>query len=83
MSLFEGILLISDIDGTLINKNFEIPQRNIDAINYFVENGGHFSLATGRSLEATRPYSKKVNMSCPAIVFNGGALCDFHNNEIV
>ena len=42
-------LLISDIDGTLVNTKKEIPPRNIEAIAHFREMGGRFTIATGRS----------------------------------
>ena len=41
-------LLISDIDGTLVNTKKEIPPRNIEAIAHFREMGGRFTIATGR-----------------------------------
>ena len=36
-----NILLISDIDGTLIDKDFKIPKRNIQAIERFKKAGGN------------------------------------------
>ena len=47
MSKFDGILLISDIDGTL-TYNEKLSDENADAIRYFQKNGGFFSIATGR-----------------------------------
>lgn len=74
--IFSGCLLVSDIDGTLVHEG-EIPQRNLRAIEHFIENGGLFSIATGRSVEATRPYMCSSGANCPAIVFNGAVVYDY------
>ena len=50
------ILLVSDLDGTLIGKDHQIPERNLEAIKRFKEKGGKFCVATGRSIESGRPY---------------------------
>ena len=42
-----GILLVSDLDGTLIGENFVVPQRNLDAIARFQQEGGSFAIAVG------------------------------------
>lgn len=41
------IYLFSDFDGTLHSATEGIPQRNLDALQRFVQKGGHFGLATG------------------------------------
>lgn len=48
MGKFSGVLITSDIDGTLYGKDFTLHQKNIDAIKYFTDEGGLFSLASGR-----------------------------------
>ena len=45
---FEGILITTDLDGTLLNDEHIIPKENLDAIEYFKENGGYFTFITGR-----------------------------------
>lgn len=44
---FDGILLVSDIDGTLTDLT-QVSRRNIEAIERFICLGGHFTLCTGR-----------------------------------
>ena len=47
MGKYDGILLCTDFDGTLyFEKN--ITAENIEAIRCFQENGGFFTVATGR-----------------------------------
>ena len=43
---FEGVLLCSDIDGTMYHKGF-IPS-NLEALHYFMSEGGLFTFCTGR-----------------------------------
>ena len=50
MGKFDGWLIATDLDGTLINRDGAIPQRNLDAIRTFQDEGGLFTIATGRSL---------------------------------
>ena len=41
-------LIVSDFDGTLVCDSGEITQKNKDAIQEFVANGGKFAISTGR-----------------------------------
>ncbi|MEG1384721.1 MAG: HAD hydrolase family protein, partial [Oscillospiraceae bacterium] len=68
------MLVVSDIDGTLLQAGYGIPKENIDAIDRFVERGGLFTVATGRSVESVRKYVDWINMSVPAILCNGAVL---------
>ncbi len=40
MGKFDGILICTDLDGTLMNSKKEISKENLDAIEYFKANGG-------------------------------------------
>lgn len=79
----KGILLVSDMDGTLITENFEVPKRNREAIDRFVENGGLFSFATGRGVPASQDFTKLVRINAPAILYNGSAIYDFAKKEFL
>ncbi len=83
MAKFSGCLLISDIDGTLIGSSSVISQYTADKINYFIENGGLFTLATGRCVDACRDLLKKVNISAPAAVVNGSVIYDFKTETVI
>ncbi len=77
------ILVVSDIDGTLLQAGYGIPKENIDAIDRFVEKGGLFTVATGRSVEAVRKYVDWINMSAPAILCNGAVLYDYKTDRVI
>ena len=46
---FSGVLLASDYDDTLYNRSGRISPRNRAALQHFVEEGGLFTISTGRS----------------------------------
>lgn len=79
---FDGLLLVSDIDGTLTELS-EIPQENIRAIHAFVEQGGAFTLCTGRPRCALRPILRQLPVTAPVITINGGCIYDAHTGEIL
>ncbi len=46
----EKTLYVTDLDGTLLNKNDRINPKSIEIINSLVEKGMAFTYATARSL---------------------------------
>jgi len=77
MGKFEGIYFFTDMDGTLITSDFTIPQRNVDAIKYFTENGGHFAFATGRGRHTTTmKHMEELGVNFPCIMINGSLVFD-------
>lgn len=79
MGLFEGCLLASDIDGTLLLSDY-LPQNNIDKIEYFISEGGSFALATGRTAGAVSTVTSRIKNLSPSIVANGSVIYDFNND---
>ncbi len=86
MGKFDGVLIISDYDNTItytegaLLRNEElppVPPENRDAIEYFLSQGGTFSVATGRALPAFAPVAPSIPMNGPTILFNGAAIYDF------
>jgi len=74
MGKFDGYLICSDVDGTLINDDFKIPEVNIEAIQYFQREGGLFTLATGRTPQGAHLYINEVNPNAPIVCQNGAAI---------
>ncbi len=70
--MFSDILLTADFDRTLTDPTGNVPQRNIDAIRYFMDNGGTFTVNTGRSLPQSRHILQTVPMNAPFLAYNGG-----------
>ena len=76
-------LLISDIDGTLVNTKKESPPRNIEAIAHFRVMGGRFTIATGRSPISAARIARKVRVNCPLVTNNGAILYDMETQQVV
>ena len=79
MGIFDGCLLASDVDGTLVAGDV-LPQQNIDKIAYFISEGGAFSLATGRTAGAVSSVTSKIKKLSPSIVANGSVIYDFNKD---
>ena len=80
--MFSDILLTVDYDRTLTAPDSTIPQRNLDAIRYFMENGGAFTVNTGRSLPMARAFADKVPVNAPLLLYNGSAAYDTEKDEL-
>ncbi|WP_235832677.1 Cof-type HAD-IIB family hydrolase [Acetivibrio mesophilus] len=78
---FQGLMLISDLDGTLLNSKLEVSEENIKAISYFVDNGGVFTIATGRMELGVRKYLKNLPVNAPVILYNGALIYDFNKEK--
>lgn len=75
--MFSDILLTVDFDRTLTAPDSTIPQRNLEAIRYFMANGGAFTINTGRSLPMSmRNILNKVPVNAPLLLYNGSAAYD-------
>lgn len=79
--LFSGVLLLTDLDNTLLDRCKQIPARNRAAVRRFQEQGGLFSIATGRGPQAAAPAALAMQVNCPGVTFNGGLLYDFDRDE--
>jgi Cof subfamily protein (haloacid dehalogenase superfamily) len=80
---FTGLLLVSDMDGTLLNSQNQVSLENIKAIDRFEAYGGRFTIATGRIPSIAAPQLRRLALSVPGIFYNGGMIYDFENNRIV
>jgi len=83
MGKFEGYLLVSDFDGTLIDHQLRISNENVEAISSFIAQGGRFLGATGRTELNVRPYTDGIPMSSPWILYNGAAIFDWQSNSFL
>ena len=82
MGIFSDILLTVDYDRTLTAPDGSIPQRNLEAIRYFMENGGAFTVNTGRSVPMTKVFRDKVPVNAPLLLYNGSAAYDLSEKKL-
>ena len=78
---FSDILLTVDYDRTLTGPDSVVPARNIEAIRYFIENGGTFTVNTGRSVAMARPFMDVVPVNAPLLLYNGSAAYDVEKRD--
>ena len=82
MGKFSDILLTVDYDRTLTAPDSTIPERNIEAIRYFIDNGGAFTINTGRSVPMTKVFRDKVPVNAPLLLYNGSAAYDLGEKKL-
>ena len=83
MGKFEGILLVSDIDATLFNREHHVSEENAQAIEYFKSEGGYFTFITGRMPFFVTDIYNTINPNAPFGCINGGGLYDHAKQEYV
>lgn len=83
MACFDGYLLVSDIDGTLVDDEKQIPEANSRAIERFKALGGHFTIATGRSQITALDIATRAGINAPMIVYNGGGVFSTTQNAFL
>lgn len=79
--LYSDVLLTVDFDRTLTAPDSTIPQRNIEAIQYFMDNGGAFTVNTGRSIPMCH-FLDKVPVNAPLLIYTGSAAYDPNTKEL-
>lgn len=64
-------LFISDLDGTLLNKDGLVSEETSLIINDLISKGVKFSIATARSLEGAIDILAPLKLELPIVLFNG------------
>ena len=71
--MFDSVLLTVDFDRTLTGPDSTIPERNLQAIRWFIANGGTFTMNTGRSVNTFKHYLDVIPVNAPFLLYNGSA----------
>ena len=69
-------LYISDLDGTLLNRNSTVSPHSIEKINYLLQKGMLFTIATARTPATVVPLLEQLQIDIPAVLMNGAVLYD-------
>lgn len=86
MGKFDGVLIASDYDNTMAFTEGSlftgtppppVSAKNRAAVEYFMAEGGIFSVSTGRALPAFDAVRADVPMNGPTVLFNGAAIYDY------
>lgn len=77
------ICIITDLDGTFLPKS-KIPlERDLKAVRDFEAAGGLFTIATGRTIQASKRFPEMLNLKTPMIVFNGAGIYDYQMDALL
>ena len=76
MGKFDGILICTDLDGTLYRNDKTISEENKAAIEYFKSEGGCFTFITGRLPYYSQDAYDKARPNVPFGCINGGGVYD-------
>ena len=93
MKKFDDILICSDFDHTISSDTFKfwenddflsaVPQNNIDAVKYFVENGGTFAIISGRNPDEMMRVGEIMPIAPYMVISNGTALYSIRENKAI
>ena len=75
-------LVACDLDGTLLDENHQLSQRNIQAIQRLHKAGINFMVATGRNYQSVAPMFKKEGIHCDCLLLNGALITDAYGKRL-
>lgn len=76
-------LIVSDLDGTLLNNNSELSQTTINTIQEIVSEGHIFCIATGRPLRSSINIYNQLKLNSLLINHNGSYISNPTDPEFV
>ncbi|HIX12433.1 MAG TPA: Cof-type HAD-IIB family hydrolase [Candidatus Anaerofilum faecale] len=79
----KDILVVCDIDNTLITDTMELPACNLEMIRLFCTLGGHFTVASGRTPASIRTAVRDVPINAPVIACGGAMLLDTQTDAVL
>ena len=81
MGKFDGYLICSDCDGTLTNSQGKLSDENAEAIRYFQQEGGLFTVSTGRFPKHVLNFKEKFWPNTYQVVGNGTTIYDIDHDR--
>ncbi|MBJ78520.1 MAG: hypothetical protein CMH80_02220 [Nitrospinae bacterium] len=73
-----NLLYVSDMDGTLLDGNGQLPEDSVRRLNRLIDKGLNFTVATARNYDSAYPLLRGLNLRHPVILFNGVYLTELH-----
>ncbi|MEU3461084.1 HAD family hydrolase [Streptomyces sp. NPDC006733] len=68
--------IVTDLDGTLVDRDLRIVERSALALRRYQELGGTVVIATGRNEVSAGRYHRELGLTTPMIVYNGARVVD-------
>lgn len=76
-------LLISDLDGTLLDSINGLSPKYTDKLNLLLDKGIDFTIATGRDFENSELAIRNLHIRNPIILTNGAIMADYPSGELI
>lgn len=79
-------ILFTDLDGTLLNDEKQIPEVNSTAVKQTLSKGNAVVICTGRSYFSAKKFVDRLGLNqkgCYAILYNGGMIYDCCSGDIL
>lgn len=76
-------LFVSDLDGTLLNKDQIISDYSKKELNRLINTGVNFAIATARSPATVSDILNGIDIKTPVILMNGVVIYDIENNRYI
>ena len=83
MADLSNVMLITDLDGTLLPQNKVLNPKDKEAIRKFRADGGKFTVATGRTLQSARRYFEELEVDMPVIMYNGSLIYELSEDKVM
>lgn len=80
-----NVLILTDLDGTFFGKHGAPIERNLEAVERLKAQGGHFTIATGRTnLNLKHKWTEAASLvNAPIVGCNGAMLCDLRTDKMI
>ena len=65
--IFDQYVILTDLDGTVFDGQLNILEKDIEAIRYFIDNGGTFGVSTGRIMVSAMPLINRMPVNAPCV----------------
>lgn len=76
-------MIVSDLDGTLLNRHEAITEYTRKTIEKVMESGIHFVVATGRAMGTLPKAIREIHGIEYAITSNGAVITNLNKNEVI
>ena len=76
-------LYVTDLDGTLLNRQDRVSPFSVRVINELVDRGLQFTYATARSLVSASKVTEGLSTKIPVIAYNGAFILRPSTGEVL
>ena len=74
-------LIATDLDDTLLDASAGLTPRTQRALDAAMALGCGITLSSGRMMEATLPFARKIGVNAPMLLYNGAMIYDHNTDE--